>query len=202
MDVMVLVAVLLAIFQGACVFGGVYCLIRGMRGIKEMSGVYVKEQAWERWFAHAKWMVGFLGLMSLCVWTSPGLRGGFVAVFVMAALILFMGGLQLAMLLRRIARMERSNAFDESGKTVQKMVVKKLQPNRLRGRDEEGAPVVFTEEDLKDFEEIRGVVSMINFSIACGYSTFKNCVPVMSFKGEEGQDFVLYQDDLVEALPG
>lgn len=202
MDVMVLVAVLVTVFQGACVFGGMYCLLRAMRGIKEMADIHSKTVAWDRWFIHAKWLVGFLVLLSMCLLVSPSLRGGFVAVFAVACFMLFLGGLQLTLLLRRIDQMEQTSAVTAGQKNAQKIVVKKLQPNRLRGRDEEGAPVIFTEDDLKDFEEIRGVVSMINFSIALGYSTFKNCVPVMSFKGEEGQDFVLYQDDLVEAISG
>lgn len=182
------------VFQGALVVAAGYCLVRAMRSVREIGHAQAVEIAWSRWYSQAMHVAGMMLALLLIVYTS--LAGGLWAVMTVSAGLLGLGVLQLVLVLRRL----RAGLAGDGGsyKESVKAVVKHLQPDRVRGLDEDGASYVISSKDLRDFTELRGVVCMLNLNVAGRYADrIAALVPVMGFRGDDGSEFVLYADDTV-----
>lgn len=188
-------AIIVTLAQIAFAGAGLYCLYRAMRGVRAISASDCVAHAWNAWFKQALWCLGMGLFLMLSVVLSFSLRQSWVVVIFVTLAFLVLGGLQLAFFLRR-------NRLADAGGMPQvasgEVIVKQLKPNRVRGLDDNGEPLYFTEADLADFKGLRGHVRMLANSIAMGYRAGGLMPPLMSFQNERGASFVIYQDDVVE----
>lgn len=186
------------------IFGvfGTYCLLRTLSQVRQAGQSSSLNEAWAYWYTQLMWGVGALLLLQLCVWSSGMGFSMHMFVFIVVFALALLGLMQVSLVTRRAKQLAAAGVTgaDDGAEVdlLQQVIVKKLVPNRVRGVDDDGQEVVFTEEDLRGLENLRGVVHMVRASgLGMALSNGAHIGPVMGFTNNQGDSFLLYADDVV-----
>ena len=180
--------------------GGLYALYQCMKHLRTMVGAQDVASVWSRFNVLMVWAAVCCGALVLCAFAGGrSLSVVFLATFM--SLMVIGAGFMLAHLRTKSLSVGREGAVGvQDGELVE---VRSLVQGRVRGRDDSGAEVGFEPDQLRRLVGVRGHVRMLNWTSARkSGDQAGGIMPLMGFRTEDGDSFVLYADDDVVIAKG
>jgi hypothetical protein len=200
MNIYVVAAIVLSIVQAVLAGGGIYAMVRSMRRFKAIASEREEIAVWKAWLGQLKWLAAAMVQLLMCSFLQLNWSSSWRVVLMVCATIFVLGLVLSLMMIRRIRA-----AAQDAGKVLRSgqdgmVLVRHLQPDRVRGMSDGGTLLHMSAEDLKDFKAIRGFAQMINLRVAMRYQDCAaGMVPILRFVNDNGASLVLYEDDDVVA---